>query len=176
MFYQTFKEKRHKLHLDFYDTVRDLAKHPVVRQMRLFPQHGDTNCYRHCLNVAFYNYLLCRLLHLDARSAARAAMLHDLFLYDWHTHAAQTGEHFHGLTHPRTAYENARKHFHLNPTEKDVILTHMWPVTPLAIPHTPEGWITIFSDKYCGACETGHRRKLPRHRNTANHRKGDHLS
>ena len=56
-------------------------------------------------------------------------MIHDLFLYDWHTHAAQTGERFHGLKHPEKAYRNAKKYFPLNQIEVDIIRTHMWPVT-----------------------------------------------
>lgn len=143
---------------EFYREVKDIAEHPVVLRMKLYPHHGSTNCYQHCMNVAYYNYQWCRFLHLDARSAARGGMLHDLFLYDWHTHAAKTGDHFHGMTHPGTAYRNAEKFFELNRIEKDIIKTHMWPVTFLHIPRTKEGWITTLTDKYCGACETSRRK------------------
>ena len=95
------------------------------------------------------------IFHLDARSAARGGMLHDLFLYDWHTHAQKTGERFHGIHHPKHAYRHAKKFFNLNPIEEDIILAHMWPVTVLKVPKTKEGWITTLTDKYCGALETG---------------------
>lgn len=143
---------------EFYREVRDLARHPVVLRMRLYPHHGRTSCYQHCLHVAYCNYRLCRLLKLDARSAARAGMLHDLFLYDWHTHAATTGERFHGLRHPEKAYKNARKYFKLNKVEEDIIRNHMWPVTFLHFPRTKEGWITTLTDKYCGVFETSRRK------------------
>lgn len=143
---------------EFYEEIRDLATHPVVLRMKLYPHHGVTSCYRHCLNVAYYNYYWSRKLGLDARSAARGAMLHDLFLYDWHTHAKKTGDRFHGLTHPQKAYKNAEKFFELNEKEKDIILNHMWPVTIRKIPHTKEGWITTVTDKYCGAYETSRRK------------------
>ena len=94
-------------HQDFWECIEDLARHPVVLRMKLYPHHGSTNCYQHCMNVAYYNYKICRFMHLDAVSAARAGMLHDLFLYDWHTHAKKKGDRFHGLTHPKTAYKNA---------------------------------------------------------------------
>ena len=110
------------------------------------------------MNVAYYNYQWCRFLHLDARSAARAGMIHDLFLYDWHTHARKTGDRFHGLTHPEKSYQNARKFFDLNHIERDIILNHMWPVTFFKVPRTKEGWITTLTDKYCGACETSRRK------------------
>ena len=139
---------------DFYKVLREIAKDPVVLRMKRFPHHGTTNCYTHCLHVAYLNYKLCKIFHLDYKAATRAGMLHDLFLYDWHTHAAETGERFHGLTHPAAALKNAHRYFTLNPTEKDVILNHMWPVTPMKIPHTKEGWIIVLTDKYCGLLET----------------------
>ncbi len=139
---------------EFYNEIKDIAEHPAVRQMKQYPQHGKTSCYKHCISVAFQNYRICRKLNLDARSAARAGMLHDLFLYDWHTHAEKTGERWHGLTHPETAYSNARKFFVLNRIERDVIRNHMWPLTFFRIPRTKEGWITVFADKYCSLLET----------------------
>lgn len=143
---------------EFYDCIKDIARHPVVLRMKLYPHHGSTNCYQHCMNVAYYNYQWCRFFGLDACSAARGAMLHDLFLYDWHTHTKRTGDHFHGLTHPDAAYKNAVKIYKLNKIEKDIILNHMWPVTIRRVPRTKEGWITTLTDKYCGACETSRRK------------------
>ena len=61
---------------DFYECIRDIAEHPVVLRMKLYPHHGHTNCYEHCLHVAYYNYVICRYFHLDARSAARGGMAH----------------------------------------------------------------------------------------------------
>lgn len=147
---------------DFWECVRDIAEHPVVLRMKLYPHHGSTNCYQHCLNVAYYNYQWCRFMHLDARSAARAGMVHDLFLYDWHKHREKTGDCFHGMTHPKAALKNAVKFFELNDTERDIILNHMWPVTPLSFPRTKEGWITTLTDKYCGTLETSVRQSRRR--------------
>jgi len=150
-------QKQDLLKLEFYDCIKDIATHPVVLRMKLYPHHGNTNCYQHCMNVAYYNYKWCRILGLDARSAARGGMLHDMFLYDWHTHAKRTGDHFHGLTHPRVAYENATKFFALNRIEKDIVLNHMWPLTFFKFPRTLEGFVATLSDKYCGAHETSTR-------------------
>lgn len=138
---------------EFYEVIEDLAEHPVVLEMKKYPHHCATDCYRHCMNVAYYNYRLCRLFGLDAKSAARGGMLHDLFLYNWHTHTKETGDHFHAMTHPGQALKNARKHFRLNRVEEDVIARHMWPVTFLRLPRTFEGFIATWTDKYCGICE-----------------------
>lgn len=147
---------------DFWECIRDVATHPVVLRMKLYPHHGNSSCYDHCIHVAYYNYRLCRFLGLDYKSAARGGMLHDLFLYDWHKHTKKTGDHFHGLTHPKKALVNARKIFDLNPTEQDIIYRHMRPVTLFRIPHTWEGFITTLTDKYCGACETSRRKQCKR--------------
>lgn len=144
-----------ELYREFYEAIRDVAEHPAVRQMKKYPQHGNTSCYKHCLRVAFQNYTVCRRLGLDARSAARAGMLHDLFLYDWHTHKELTGERWHGLTHAEKAYRNAGKYFRLNRIEEDVIRCHMWPLTPRRFPRTKEGWVIVLTDKYSGLLETG---------------------
>ena len=138
----------------FYATLRELAHDPVVRQMKRYPHHGSTDCFRHCLHVAYFNYKICRALNLDYKAGIRAGMLHDLFLYDWHTHGKETGERLHGLTHPKKALQNARKHFKLNHIEEDVIVNHMWPVTLFHFPHTREGWVIVLTDKYCGLLET----------------------
>ena len=151
---EEFLLRKQKWDEEFYECIQDIAKHPVVLRMKLYPHHGNTNCYQHCLHVSYYNYVWCRFFHLDAKSAARGGMLHDLFLYDWHTHAKETGQRFHGLTHPKTALNHACRLFSLNDIEKDVIRAHMWPVTFFSIPHTKEGWIITLTDKYCGAFES----------------------
>ena len=74
-------------------------------------------------------------------------MLHDLFLYDWHTHARETGERLHGFTHAEKAYKNAGKILRLNRVERDVIRNHMWPVTLRSVPRTREGWMIVLTDK-----------------------------
>lgn len=143
---------RYNLNQEFYDCIHDILYHPVVREMKNYPHHCDTNCYQHCLNVSYYNYQICRMLGLNARAAARAGMLHDLFLYDWRTHARKTGQHFHGLTHPRLALKRAEKYFTLSQLERDIILKHMWPLTVIP-PKYLESHVICLTDKYCGACE-----------------------
>ena len=137
---------------ELYPCIRDLMEHPVVQQMKQYPQHGNTNCYQHCIHVAWCNYRICRLLGLNAEEAARAGMLHDLFLYDWHTHFRDEGKRFHGLTHPKTALRIAKACFQLSPLEEDMILKHMWPLTVIP-PRYLETVIICLVDKYCSLCE-----------------------
>lgn len=82
---------------DFYECISDLTTHSLVMQMTKYLHHGNINCYQHCLYVSYYNYRICLLLGLRAREAARTGMLHDLFLYDCHIYAKETGKHFYGI-------------------------------------------------------------------------------
>lgn len=140
---------------DYLGCVWDILEHPVFQSMDNFIQHGRTTCKEHCIRVSYLSFCLCRKMGWDGRSAARAALLHDLFLYDWHTHAKETGNHFHGLTHPRVALENASRYFALSPMEKNCILRHMWPLTPVP-PASKEGFVICYADKVCSLAETGH--------------------
>ena len=101
-------------------------------------------------------YEICRILGLNAKAAARGGILHDLFLYDWHFHAKETGNYFHGLTHPRRALENAQRLFSLTDREKNIILRHMWPLT-VTPPKYREAYVIVMFDKYCSLMETFHK-------------------
>lgn len=146
------REKVYERDEDFLKCVRDILVHPVFKSMDQYIQHGNTTCKEHCIQVSYMSYRLCRAKSWDYRSAARAGLLHDLFLYDWHTHAKETGQHFHGYTHPRVAMNNAVRHFNVTEMERNIILRHMWPLTPVP-PRYMEGYAVLYADKYCGLAE-----------------------
>ena len=136
---------------EFNEILADIKNNETVLQMKKYRQHFDTTCYEHCLEVSYYCYKICKKLHLDYKSATRAAMLHDLFLYDWRKPNPYGG--LHAFTHGKVAYENASKIFDLNDKEKDMITKHMWPVT-LSLPKYPETFILTAVDKYCALEES----------------------
>ena len=137
---------------EFENIIKDIITNETVLEMKNFKQHYDTTCFDHCMNVAYYSYLLCKKYNLDYVSAARAGMLHDLFLYDWRK--KQDGRRgLHGYTHPKTALTNSLKLFDLNKKEQDIILKHMWPLT-LKLPKYKEAYIITFVDKYCAIAES----------------------
>lgn len=123
-----------------------------VQQLREFVQHGDTNRYAHSFRVAKYSYIVCERLNLDGVSAARGAMLHDFFLYDWEEEQMSGSEHL--RTHPSAALEMAEQEFDLNEKEKDIIAKHMWPVTSQT-PDYKESYIVSTMDKYSAVLEAG---------------------
>lgn len=139
--------------MEYMECVYDVLQSPVVQRMNEYIQHGTTTTLKHCLSVSYASYKICKSYGLDYRSAARGGLLHDLFLYDWHEHAKNTGNHFHGFTHPRVALHNANHYFCLNKKEQDIIVKHMWPLTVIP-PKTAEGYVVMYADKYCSFLET----------------------
>lgn len=139
--------KDEKYLAEFTNIISDIISNPAVLEMKKFNQHYDCDCYSHCYDVAYYCFSICKKLHLDYTSVARAAMLHDFFLYDWRI--KQPGrKRLHAFRHPRVAYERASNLFALNKKEKDIILKHMWPITIIP-PKYIESYIITLVDKYC---------------------------
>ncbi len=137
---------------EFYNIIRDMDMHPAIQEMKKYRQHCDCSCYDHCLYVSYYSYCICKKLHLDYVSMARAAFVHDLFLYDWRYRQPKRKGH-HAFTHPKTACEKASNLFHLNKKEKDIILKHMWPVT-IVPPLYIESFIITLVDKFSALKES----------------------
>ncbi len=136
---------------EFQYIIKDIISNDTVQQMKNYRQHYETTCFDHCYIAAYYCYLICKKFNLDYKSATRAAMLHDLFLYDWREKNGRKG--FHAFTHGKLACKNACELFELNEKEKDIIIKHMWPVT-IAFPKSIEGFILTFVDKYCALSES----------------------
>ena len=70
---------------DYFETISDLIDTKEVQDLKKCSQHLATSRFQHSLNVSYYSFLICRKFGLDAYSAARAGLLHDLYYYDWKT-------------------------------------------------------------------------------------------
>lgn len=151
----TIKEKYNIVDNDYYRCISDLIENEYVRQMDNYIQHGSTTTLKHCIMVSYNSYQLAKKMNLDYISAARAGLLHDFYLYDWHD-GPKADSFFkkHGFTHSRTALKNAEKYFELNDVEKDIILKHMWPLTLTLVPKYKESMLVSFVDKYISTKET----------------------
>lgn len=137
---------------EFYTIIDDLIQQPMVRELQTYRQHYQTTRYQHSLKVAYYSYLICKKYNLDYRAAARAGILHDLFLYDWRV-KADDRKGLHAFRHPRIALNNALTISNLDIKEQDIILKHMWPLT-VVLPKYKESYIVSCVDKYCTLAET----------------------
>ena len=111
---------------EFFNIINDIISNETVKKMKNYRQHCNTSCYTHCLHVAYYSYIIAKKLNLDYRSTARAAMLHDLFLYDWRKKYRDVElPGLHAFVHPKIALKNSLEIFSLNKKEIDIILKHM---------------------------------------------------
>lgn len=131
--------------------IEEIWTNEHLQDMENYIQHRDLNCLEHSLFVSYKSYQVCRKLGCDETAAARGALLHDFFLYDWHVE--RRSEKLHGFAHPEIALENAIEHFALSEVEKDIILKHMWPLTLNKMPKYKESLVVSLIDKYCTTVE-----------------------
>lgn len=136
---------------EYMSIINEILNKEKVQQMKKYRQHYNINCFYHCLFVSYNTYLICKKHNLDYISAAKAGMVHDLFLYDWRKRE-RGRKGLHAYTHGKTAFKEASEILNLNDKEKDMIIKHMWPVT-LAIPKYKETFILTFVDKYFAIAE-----------------------
>jgi len=135
---------------DYFTCVSELTKLEEIQRLDGFTQHFNTSRLEHCVNVSYFSYKICKRLGWDYRSAARAGLMHDLYLYDRHTEKHPQGRHVY--VHAKVALKNARKITSLNKIEADAILKHMWPMT-MRLPRYKESYIVNFVDTICAVCE-----------------------
>ena len=142
---------------DFSEVMNELHTKSRFSMTKKFIQHGDVSVYQHCIFVA---YMSCRIankfnLNVDKRSLIRGALLHDYFLYDWHLpRIINKRKGLHGYNHPKVALNNANNDFKLNKKEKNIIRSHMWPLTFFHMPLSKEAWLVCKYDKILSIKET----------------------
>lgn len=131
----------------FFDVANPIILHLEYQKNKQFFQHADVSVYDHCLSVALKSYeiALRSKKNYDLKAIIRAALLHDFFLYDWHILAGR--KRWHGFRHPKIAFINASKYFELSKKEKNIILSHMWPLTFFVFPKSKEAWLVMRVDK-----------------------------
>ncbi len=132
--------------------IQRLEQQGRLGQEKNYIQHGSTTVFAHSVRVASLSLKLAKRLRLqvDNKALLRGALLHDYFLYDWHE--KDRSHRLHGLFHAKTALRNAKKDFHLNKLEENIIARHMFPLNPI-FPQYKEAWIVCLADKYCAAEE-----------------------
>ena len=134
----------------FIKLASDIIQTKEYKKMKLYRQHGTTSAYHHCLAVAYISFRISRALHLgcNERSLVRGALLHDFFLYDWHT----PGHRNHAFLHPLIACKNAEKAYTLTSRERDIITKHMFPISR-GLPRYRESYLVSAGDKICTLIE-----------------------
>jgi len=108
----------------FFLSIEDLLANKAVQSMADY-RHHHVSTLEHALVISQASWYLAEALGLDQEACARGALLHDFFLYDWR----EKGHTHHATAHAGLALQNANRYFNLEDKEKDIILTHMWPLS-----------------------------------------------
>lgn len=139
---------------EFKEIIEKIVANDSFKKMKNIKQHRFSTCYEHSLNVACkcFVYAKKKEWNIDVYSLVRGALLHDFYLYDWRENKKKHLNHTY--VHPKVALDNAIREFgELNNIEKDIILTHMWPLTFFKFPKYKESFLVCFSDKICAIKE-----------------------
>ena len=132
----------------------NILENEKFKQLAKFTAHGNTSTLEHSISVAELCLKIAEKFKLKVNKdeLIKSALLHDLFLYDWHHAPKEAG--LHGFTHSKTAADEAKKEFDINDRVYSNILTHMWPLNITKVPKTKEGLIISIADKICSLRET----------------------
>ena len=142
----------------FFRALTELERDPHVRLLEKHRQHRGNTTFRHCRSVAVESFHLAQSFgwKVDELALARGAMLHDYHLYTRRHKKINALRHL--LSHPKRARGNAEKVFDLSRKEKNIIESHMWPLTLFKLPRSKEAFLVTLADKRCALREMRGRR------------------
>lgn len=117
-----------------------------------YMHHGSISVFDHSVSVAILCLKIARYFHLKTNEVAlvRGALLHDYYLYDWHI--KDNNHKWHGFIHAKRALENAERDFILSDIERNMIVSHMFPLN-IRILRYRESVILTIADKICATWE-----------------------
>ncbi|MCR4790397.1 MAG: HD domain-containing protein [Treponemataceae bacterium] len=134
---------------EYIRIVEEILDHREFQTMDTWIQHISTRRLSHCINVSYISYRIAKKLKVDAPSCARAGLLHDFCLYDFHDDLYKHTKQL--INHPKEAAKTAKERFNMSDKEVRAIRTHMFPLGPF--PNSWTGWIIQFADKVCAIAE-----------------------
>ena len=123
----------------FYNIIKPYIN-DEFNKLKDINHHGITR-YEHSIRVAYYTYIVTKVLHFNYEEATVAALLHDFFTDEVDEELSI----FKLRRHPKHALNNASKYFYLSDLQKDIITTHMFPIT-FTPPKYLESWIVDIID------------------------------
>ncbi|MBO5354788.1 MAG: HD domain-containing protein [Clostridia bacterium] len=138
----------------FSEVAREVVGKARYDEMKQYVSHSDITVYQHCIKVAYkaYCFAVRHDIPCDMRALIRGALLHDYYLYDWHD--PNKGFRWHGFKHHRFALRNAERDFVLSKKERNIIHSHMFPLTFWCLPRCREAWLVTLADKLVATEET----------------------
>ena len=128
--------------MKFDEICESIIKSKKYQSLDLDYHHGLTR-YKHIMHVAKGTYYISKILRLDYISATRGALLHDYFNEE--EYLDKKGLEMPRI-HPFLALNNSMKEHKLNMKEKNIIISHMYPIGFIK-PECLESWVVTIVDK-----------------------------
>ena len=129
--------------------IEDILENEEFLKLENIEHHG-TSRLKHSKRVSYYSYKICKSIHIDYISAARAGLLHDFFFSENKNSKIDRIKSL--FIHPKKALENSNTYFELNDLEQNIIISHMFPLY-ITLPQYLESWIVSIVDKVVGTYE-----------------------
>ena len=138
----------------FRDILAEVREKTRLDEMKQYLSHSDISVYTHAVKVAYtaYRFAVKYNIPCDLRALVRGGLLHDYYLYDWHD--PNKGFRWHGFKHHRLALANAERDLPLTRRERNIIASHMFPLTFWSVPRCREAWMVTVADKIVASEET----------------------
>ena len=140
--------------MDYSQRLDSFTNNEHIGQLNNYRHHLVYTTLQHSVHVARTSHALSKALHIpvDETAMLRGALLHDYYLYERAEQGLGVSSHY--AQHPSVALKNAERDFVLSPIEKNIILSHMWPVNFRERPRSREAWLVSIADKLCSVWES----------------------
>ncbi|MCX7882842.1 MAG: HD domain-containing protein [Brevinematales bacterium] len=133
-----------------------VVKKPIYRRLKHI-RHHERSIFYHNLRVARVAYRLGKIIErlsfwrMRKKALIRGALLHDFFFYDWRRERPVSGK-LHAFEHPRESSRHAVRFYAATRRERNIILSHMWPLGRYWPCHV-ESWLVTIADKWVSTKE-----------------------
>lgn len=130
---------------EFNKLSQDIINTEIFKCLKKYPSHGNTSLYNHSIAVAHKSLMFVNKYKIKChkKDLVKGALLHDLYLYNWH----DTKVKFHNLRHSSISLDTAKRYFKLTKRIENIIYSHMFPITFWTLPQYKEAWIVCLFDK-----------------------------
>lgn len=143
MLYTIRKDKEYK------KIVKDIFRNVEFKKLYNIEHHGISRM-EHSIKISYYSYRIAKKIGMDYVSVARGGLLHDFFLDGDERNSKR--KFLDTFVHPRKALHTATNVFDINEVEKDIIVSHMFPIY-IKIPKYKESILVNLVDKFIGCKE-----------------------
>ncbi len=128
--------------VSFENISKEIVEESKYKSLNQEYHHGITR-YIHSVRVARNTYYITKFLHLNYQEATVGALLHDYFNEVEYLDKVWLDK---PRLHPFLSLNNATKKYNLTDLEKNIIMTHMFPIGGIK-PLYLESWVVTLVDK-----------------------------